>query len=266
LFQGFDEENCMAQAQDLLRSGGEQTLRLAADLAAPLVLGLRRLGRGVRRRLNTGLARSWSRDAARNAGRVLPLILLGLGLGVGTGVLLYRNGPPVAVRNQPAAAEPLPAGPVKIVDAAPRSASCEDQVWPYIEQRCLKRAPAAALSVASAPEVPAPPAAVAAPPQTPPAPDADASAASAGTTPPVSVAADPAAAEVDANGAPMQRLATAAPAMDGEAAALAGAGAAAGLAAWQLAERRAEPRRRSARRAGYSRRPAMSFRVFGLRF
>jgi hypothetical protein len=39
------------------------------------------------------------------------------------------------------------AGPVKIIGAAPRSENCAEQVWPYIEQRCLTvaiaRAPAA---------------------------------------------------------------------------------------------------------------------------
>jgi hypothetical protein len=32
------------------------------------------------------------------------------------------------------------AGPVKIIGAAPRSENCAEQVWPYIEQRCLTRA------------------------------------------------------------------------------------------------------------------------------
>jgi hypothetical protein len=31
------------------------------------------------------------------------------------------------------------AGPVKIIGAAPRSENCAEQVWPYIEQRCLTR-------------------------------------------------------------------------------------------------------------------------------
>jgi hypothetical protein len=31
----------------------------------------------------------------------------------------------------------LPRGPVKIIGGAPRSENCADQVWPYIERRCL---------------------------------------------------------------------------------------------------------------------------------
>jgi hypothetical protein len=34
----------------------------------------------------------------------------------------------------------VPAAPVKIVGATPRSDNCAEQVWPYIEQRCLRRA------------------------------------------------------------------------------------------------------------------------------
>jgi hypothetical protein len=34
----------------------------------------------------------------------------------------------------------VPAAPVRIVGAAPRSDNCAEQVWPYIEQRCLTRA------------------------------------------------------------------------------------------------------------------------------
>jgi hypothetical protein len=34
----------------------------------------------------------------------------------------------------------VPAAPVKIVGAAPRSDNCAEQVWPYIEHRCLTRA------------------------------------------------------------------------------------------------------------------------------
>jgi hypothetical protein len=36
--------------------------------------------------------------------------------------------------------EALPAVPVRIVGAAPRSDNCAEQVWPYIEYRCLTRA------------------------------------------------------------------------------------------------------------------------------
>ena len=45
--------------------------------------------------------------------------------------------PTPAASNQ---AAPLPAAPVKIVGAAPRSDNCAEQVWPYIEHRCLTRA------------------------------------------------------------------------------------------------------------------------------
>jgi nicotinate-nucleotide--dimethylbenzimidazole phosphoribosyltransferase len=34
----------------------------------------------------------------------------------------------------------VPAAPVKIVGATPRSDNCAEQVWPYIEHRCLTRA------------------------------------------------------------------------------------------------------------------------------
>jgi hypothetical protein len=43
-----------------------------------------------------------------------------------------------------APAERMPAAPVKIIGASPRSEACDGQVWPYIEGRCLVRAPAAA--------------------------------------------------------------------------------------------------------------------------
>jgi hypothetical protein len=34
----------------------------------------------------------------------------------------------------------VPAAPVKIIGATPRSDNCAEQVWPYIEHRCLSRA------------------------------------------------------------------------------------------------------------------------------
>jgi len=34
----------------------------------------------------------------------------------------------------------VPAGPVRIVGASPRGDNCSEQVWPYIERRCLTRA------------------------------------------------------------------------------------------------------------------------------
>jgi hypothetical protein len=40
----------------------------------------------------------------------------------------------------PGGAPAVPAVPVKIVGAVPRSDNCAEQVWPYIEQRCLTRA------------------------------------------------------------------------------------------------------------------------------
>jgi len=40
----------------------------------------------------------------------------------------------------PATALASPGAPVKIVGAAPRSDNCAEQVWPYIERRCLARA------------------------------------------------------------------------------------------------------------------------------
>jgi hypothetical protein len=39
----------------------------------------------------------------------------------------------------PATATASPGAPVKIVGAAPRSDNCAEQVWPYIERRCLTR-------------------------------------------------------------------------------------------------------------------------------
>ena len=44
-----------------------------------------------------------------------------------------------------------PAGPVRIVGATPRSDDCREQVWPYIEQRCLTRVerPTAKVEVAA---------------------------------------------------------------------------------------------------------------------
>jgi hypothetical protein len=40
----------------------------------------------------------------------------------------------------PRGTEAVPAAPVRIVGAAPRSDNCAEQVWPYIEHRCLTRA------------------------------------------------------------------------------------------------------------------------------
>jgi hypothetical protein len=41
---------------------------------------------------------------------------------------------------EPRAVEPVPTGPVRMLDGAPRSEQCEEQTWPYIDRRCLRRA------------------------------------------------------------------------------------------------------------------------------
>jgi hypothetical protein len=58
-----------------------------------------------------------------------------------------RLSVPAGTASRPATAtvaptERVPAAPVKIVGASPRSEACDAQVWPYIEGRCLVRAPA----------------------------------------------------------------------------------------------------------------------------
>jgi len=58
-----------------------------------------------------------------------------------------RLSVPTGTASRPATAtvaptERVPAAPVKIVGASPRSEACDAQVWPYIEGRCLVRAPA----------------------------------------------------------------------------------------------------------------------------
>src|SRR5262245_40133391 len=55
-----------------------------------------------------------------------------------------RSPRPVAAAAKPedaaADAAAVPAGPVRIVGASPRGDNCSEQVWPYIERRCLTRA------------------------------------------------------------------------------------------------------------------------------
>src|SRR5262252_5778843 len=87
------------------------------------------------------------------------------------------------------------AAPMKFIGAKPRSDNCADQVWPYIEQRCLVRAAASPHSPAAradlAPSAPPPPENA-----TPPAAQQRSSAhATTGAAPPGPIASSPAAAQ-----------------------------------------------------------------------
>jgi hypothetical protein len=247
----------MAFAANVLRSASEQTQRLLADLGAPAMAWMRGL---------VAIGRAWRlhrpAPATLAAGAALGLLVLGV-----IAVLAYLRSTDTRTsldaQDPPTALRPL--GPVKIIDATPRGAHCEEQVWPYIEQRCLRRAPSDTVR-ADAPAS-APPSAPAAAPSAvaeardpaprPQAPVETTGAASSDSQP----ALAPDQVPVDANGvAPRPRGALA-----GAEAAMVGA-ATAGLAAWPLAEpsRRAEPRRRPVRRFGRSR--GDPFRLFGLRF
>jgi hypothetical protein len=78
-----------------------------------------------------------------------------------------RLSVPPGTASRPATAtvaptERVPVAPVKIVGASPRSEACDAQVWPYIEGRCLVRAPAPAAPPAeTTAAVPPPPPAAA---------------------------------------------------------------------------------------------------------
>jgi hypothetical protein len=104
---------------------------------------------------------------------------------------------------EPRAVEPVPAGPVRMLDGKPRSEHCEEQTWPYIDRRCLTRAAEPRRSEQGGPasELPPAPARVdtlhsaritAAPAEPPAAADADASKLPVQTTEPVApTAAEP---------------------------------------------------------------------------
>lgn len=69
------------------------------------------------------------------------ITLLGVVMAAALHVVADRH--PAANSPQTAAVESTAVAPtpVKIIGAAPRGESCADQVWPYIEPRCLTRAP-----------------------------------------------------------------------------------------------------------------------------
>jgi hypothetical protein len=106
-----------------------------------------------------------SADSARpiDARAAATISLLAVAL---VAVLGMRVTVPAATQARPstatiAPAERVPATSVKIIGASPRSETCDGQVWPYIEGRCLTRAPAAAArsaetTAAAPPPAPAP--------------------------------------------------------------------------------------------------------------
>jgi hypothetical protein len=85
--------------------------------------------------------RGWIAHLPRPNPRVAASVTL---LAVVVSGALALAPPRTATTRQPAAAAPrgteaLPVTPVRIVGAAPRSDNCAEQVWPYIEHRCLTR-------------------------------------------------------------------------------------------------------------------------------
>src|SRR4051794_29740053 len=73
----------------------------------------------------------------------VPASITALGAVMAAAMLFLPTRQPAAHLPQTAAVGPAKgmATPVKIVGAAPRGENCADQVWPYIEPRCLTRAP-----------------------------------------------------------------------------------------------------------------------------
>jgi hypothetical protein len=258
----------MPNARRVLHCAGVQTQRLLIDLATPAVAWWRRPA-AAHEPQQTSHISAWSRSAALAvilcvAVATLPaawLILWSSDHRLAAG----ERGPGNASSTQPPAA-------VRILDAKPRGASCEEQVWPYFEHHCLRRAPADRQGRVSAPDAETPGSAsqggrsagrVAAPWGATPSPDADHDTRLQAPTGARSGESEGVA--LDTNGAAaVPRGSRQPPAADGV---TVGAGMAAGLAAWQLSERsrQAEPRRRSARRAE-RRRGRPPFPLFILRF
>jgi hypothetical protein len=139
---------------------------------------------------------------------------------------------------------------VRILDAKPRGASCDEQVWPYFEHHCLRRAPVDRPGRASAPDAEAPASASQA------GGPAGRVAVTSGVTPSSAVdhgtrlqaptgarSGEAGDVVVDTHGvAALPRVSIPPPAADQG---TVGAGTAAGLAAWRLSERS-----RQASRAG----------------
>src|SRR4051794_33782821 len=73
----------------------------------------------------------------------VPASITALGAVMAAALLFLPTRQPAANLPQTAAVGPAKgmATPGKIVGAAPRGENCADQVWPYIEPRCLTRAP-----------------------------------------------------------------------------------------------------------------------------
>src|SRR5215510_6799550 len=85
-----------------------------------------------------GFARRLPRATPRVAASVT---LLGVVASGALALAPQRSAPaPQPARALAANGETATFAPVKIVGAAPRSDNCAEQVWPYIEQRCLTRA------------------------------------------------------------------------------------------------------------------------------
>lgn len=101
-----------------------------------------------------GFARRLPRATPRVAASVT---LLGVVASGALALAPQRSAPaPQPARALAANGETAPLAPVKIVGAAPRSDNCAEQVWPYIEQRCLTRAADRPKTSAEVPGVTAP--------------------------------------------------------------------------------------------------------------
>lgn len=251
-------------AHAVMQSLAAQTMRLVSDVTAPVAAGSKRLSARLWRSARAGgslrerMARVSVRQAAMGTGAAV--LIVTAGLAGAAAWQMFGDAPPSASAPGNAVGEALQAGPVKIVDASPRGASCEEQVWPYIEQRCLRRAaaPPPVASLATPPAPAAPPVAASSPPTTaaPPAPIA-------AEPPPTaqSEAPAPIVAEAPAEPEPLQ----ARDGGQGAEQAVMLAGAVAGAAAIHVAnpDRRAE-RRRSVRR--HARRSGFRLPILGLRF
>jgi hypothetical protein len=82
-------------------------------------------------------------DRDRSTDPRVPASITLLGAVIAAAMLFLPTRQPAANLPQTASVGPAKgvAPPVKIIGAAPRGEECADQVWPYIEPRCLTRAP-----------------------------------------------------------------------------------------------------------------------------
>lgn len=132
----------MRPAYDLLRPQSDRRQQAAMWLNR----SFRRL-RLYRRRLNAGEPRV-------TASVSLLSILIATALGYALTLQPAASGG--AQVNRLAEAGPARPAAVRMLDAAPRSQTCEEQTWPYIAQNCLKAGTAQPAKTAGAPATPQP--------------------------------------------------------------------------------------------------------------